>query len=196
MSDLTQFFHKADPTTVSAVIAVSGVILSALVSSLISGRANYLNAVTVERSKWIERLRNNISDCIGLLGYLNLRMSIDPEFDIDSEHNDLVKKIETIVATIKLQLNPNAPIDSNIVALLGALPTLAIAPDESYRDAERLLIRHSQFLLKEEWEKVKYEALGPARYLGAWYMRRQRARLYEQFCSGEGSIAPFVGAGT
>jgi hypothetical protein len=92
VSDLTELVHKADSATISAVIAVSGVILSAFVSALISRRTNYFNAVTVERSKWIDKLRNNISDCVGSLGYLYLQTTLNPEFDIDPERNELVKK--------------------------------------------------------------------------------------------------------
>jgi hypothetical protein len=145
VSDLSILVHKSDSATISAVIAVSGVIVSALVSALISRRTNYLNAVTVERSKWIEKLRNNISDCVGTLGYLYYQTSLDYEFDIDPERNELVEKTEVIIAVIKLQLNPNAQIDRNIIALLGVLPFLAEKPDEKYRAAEQLLIRHPNF---------------------------------------------------
>jgi hypothetical protein len=192
LSLLSEFVHKTDSTVLSAIIAVFGVAISVSVSALISRRTNYLNAVTVERSKWIDKLRNNISECVGSLGYLHFQTSLNPEFCIDSERNELVKKTEVIIAVIQLQLNPNAQIDRNIIALLGALPFLAEKPNEKYRDAERLLIRHSQFLLKEEWEKVKYESRGPTKYLWAWPKRIWRSCKYRRFSNDEGSIAAFV----
>jgi hypothetical protein len=195
VSDLSVLVHKTDPATISAVIAVSGVLFSVLVSALISRRTNYLNAVTVERSKWIDKLRNNISECVGALGYLHFQTVLDSDFCISPERNELVKKTEVMIAVIKLQLNPNAQIDRNIIALLGALPFLAEkSDDDKYRDAEQLLIRHSQFLLKEEWEKVKYEARGPTKHLWTWPKSIRRSCQYRKFSRGEGSIAQFATA--
>lgn len=57
-----------DPTRVGVVAAwftggaaIISVIISAVVSTIVSRRSVYINAVTAERSKWIETLRGTVS---------------------------------------------------------------------------------------------------------------------------------------
>jgi hypothetical protein len=52
---------NVDVTIIAAIIALGGVVVSSFISKLISGRTLYINAVTVERSKWIDKLRDNIA---------------------------------------------------------------------------------------------------------------------------------------
>ena len=60
-----------DPTRVGVVAAwftggaaLVGVVISAVVSTIVSRRSVYINAVTSERSKWIEALRGTISSSL------------------------------------------------------------------------------------------------------------------------------------
>lgn len=179
-------------TLIVGLITLSGVILSAFISAFVSRRSLYINSVTVERSKWIEKLRNNIAECLGLLGYLHFKMGVSQgEFVASTEYDELIQKVETLLNVITLQLNPDGKIDRNILVLLRAITRLAENPQSNYRGAESLLIRHSQWLLKEEWEKVKYESRGLIRRLVGWPKRRWRACRYTCFSRGAGSVAPF-----
>jgi hypothetical protein len=51
----------ASASVAAALIAFLGVALSALVSLAISRRTGYVSAVTVERARWINSLRENIA---------------------------------------------------------------------------------------------------------------------------------------
>lgn len=115
------------------IIALSGVILSAFISASVSRRSNYINSVTAERSKWIEKLRHNLSECVGALGYLHYKTTVaDEEFDITDEHHELVKNNEVLITVIQLQLNPSA-----LIRYCGANATSPIksgVPDMEHLD--------------------------------------------------------------
>jgi hypothetical protein len=122
----------------------------------------YLNAVTVERSKWINALRDNIASFSGALRTLSFRAetkSLDDDAKIAA-----ITKINKLISLIHLQLNPHGTIERNIATILEQMPALAEKPDgEALRKKDRLLVDHCQWLLKAEWEKVKYEARWLAR---------------------------------
>jgi hypothetical protein len=173
------------------MIALAGVALSAFVSVLISRKSTYINSVTAERAKWIANLRNNISEYSGTLAYVAYKLHHDnAEYVVSSAAEDVLKRMEILETTIKLQLNPNAKIDANIIALLDSISFLVEGGPSApkYAKADQLLVRHTQWLLKEEWEKVKYEARGPIRQLCGWPRRYWRSRGYAKFSSGSGSI--------
>jgi hypothetical protein len=54
---------------------------------------------------------------------------------------------------------------------------------------ENRFVRHAQFFLKEEWEKVKSEAKGTvlAFLAGAAFKRRKRAKEYAKYCEDKKS---------
>ncbi len=92
---------------------------------------------------------------------------------------------------IRLQLNPEGVVEQNIIEIVEGIARLA----EKRKDfrvftAHWLLIRHAQWLLKEEWATVKSEAAGLLRRIGAAVKRRQRAKAYQVFCTDDGSLAP------
>ena len=57
----------------------------------------------------------------------------------------------------------------------------------NFRKVERTIIRHSQFLLKEEWEKVKVETRAWPCRLTAKVAACRRSRGYAAFCDTEAS---------
>lgn len=96
---------------------------------------------------------------------------------------------DRLIALITLQLNPNdkSGIDQNLIKLLPELVKSSEKDDNSYRVFEERFVRHAQFLLKEEWEKVKSEAKGTtlAWLTGSGCKRWKRAKAYQEFCSAE-----------
>lgn len=183
-----------DSTIVAAIIAVAGVMISALISKFISSRTLYINAVTVERSKWINKLRDNIAQCSGDLRTLSYkvgaaygRIDLVP-LRID-EHDALVEKINTLISLVSLQLNPFNEIDKNILTILAKMPALAGSPNgQKLRIADELLIKHSQWLLKAEWEKVKSETRGIVLRVWAKIKARWHRRRYRDFCKSDGNL--------
>jgi hypothetical protein len=146
--------------------------------------------VTSERSKWIDKLRSNIAELLGALGQINIKHATSKDYRNSGAHFEDIRKIDTLIATITLQLNPRGAIDKNMIRLLERMPREADTSNSSiqFRTIERALILHSQFLLKEEWEKVKYESrLAITRPL-AWWGRCRRACEYRHFCGTSDSF--------
>jgi hypothetical protein len=112
----------------------------------------FINTVTAERVKWIDKLRENISTFCSLLftweGVVLLEASVNIE---------QMKEIHRLQSVIRLQLNPAGEHDKEIERLILALPDLTDKKNELY-NALRELVIESQKLLKEEWDKVKEES--------------------------------------
>ncbi|HWK87276.1 MAG TPA: hypothetical protein VNQ34_07195 [Xanthobacteraceae bacterium] len=169
-----------------AIIGLVGVIIGAFISAFVVRRSSYISSVTTERTKWIDKLRTNIADLVGTLATISLKSSSDT-YRKSAEYDADKRKAETLVATVILQLNPDGSIDKNIIKLLHRLPFLAERSDK-YRDAENALILHSQFLLKEEWEKVKYETQSA---IARWWKtdcNSEREEKYRNFCESKESF--------
>lgn len=185
---------KANPAITVAIIAFCGVLTSAFVAFITGRRSVFISSVTAERSKWIDKLRGNISELVGVCSAIHLNVPIDGDHttrtaeekkvDLERQH-----QADRLIALITLQLNPNekSGIDTSIISHMETLVRAAENPKESYRSEERKFVRHCQFLLKEEWEKVKCEALGPIKskltFQGAKAKRRRNA--YRDFKASE-----------
>ncbi len=174
---------------VAAAIALIGVVVSAFVAFTVSKRSTYITAVTAERSKWIDKLRGNIADLLGICGAIHLSSSDKTSEKALAKRQDA----DRLIALITLQLNPSdkSGIDQNLIKLLRQLVEASEKNDGRYRTFEACFVRHAQFLLKEEWEKVKSEAKGwmLALFTGAGCRSRKRARRYAEFCGAEKSTS-------
>lgn len=187
---MQQLSEISDPSgwlsVLAAGIALLGVLISVWVSSVISRRSVFVNSVTLERSKWIEKLRSNLADFYSATSNLHfLALKADPNERVFDVEPDLVREVEKLAALIRLQLNPKGEIDTNIILLLGHIPHIACEKSDLFGTAQDLLILHSQWLLKEEWEKVKVEASGFLKR--AWFCKKANTRKldYFEFCKTE-----------
>lgn len=120
-----------------------------------SRRTTFINTVTSERVKWIEKLRDNISTFCGLTYTWSIsRLEGKPEAA------DFLKQIDKLRHLIRLQLNPDGKHDQTIEALIARIPNLTHETQtEELKTALNELVEISQKLLKEEWEKVKKESM-------------------------------------
>jgi len=140
----------------------------ALVAALIGGwvsyananRNVYINSITVERSKWIEKLRNNLAAYSAVIAHTKLRNTGEQENQVALVREKLEQQND-LAALIQLQLNPRGLIDQNILRIVETICIRTSTSVGLIQRADELLIGHSQWLLKAEWEKVKYEARGP-----------------------------------
>ena len=171
MSDLWNATTKPEN---AAIIAFIGVLFSLLVSLTIARKASYLTSVTAERSKWIDKLRENLAAFFGIGGAIMNTVGTPSTQDIE--------KADRLVALIKMQLNPSGSIDSNIINLCDRILEQLPNKGNQYRHLEKATIRHAQFLLKEEWETVKYEATGWLGKLLFRFRACQRECKYKEFC--------------
>lgn len=168
---------KDNPAVSAAIIALCGVIISAFVAFTSSRRSVYISSVTVERSKWIEKLRSNIAELLELCAAISHKKDIT----YDEKRN----KVDRLISLITLQLNPadKGGIDKNLITHLQYLLKACERSAEDYRAEEKRFIRHSQFMLKEEWEKVKAEARGSLSSLWHKFLFRKFRRkcAYNKF---------------
>lgn len=122
----------------------------------LSKKTTFINTVTNERIKWMEKLRNNISEFCGLT--YNWCMATPEEQENNKES---LEKIDRLRHLIRLQLNPNDQHDKKIENLIHEIPKLAVpgrSKEEELKEKINELIEQSQCLLKLEWERVKEES--------------------------------------
>jgi hypothetical protein len=120
----------------------------------LSKKTTFINTVTSERIKWMEKLRNNISEFCGLT--YNWCIA-EPEDQI-SKHEH-IEKIDKLRYVIRLQLNPRDGHDQIIEKLIFEIPTFTHRSQEiELKQKINELIVQSQSLLKLEWERVKDES--------------------------------------
>lgn len=188
-ADLTELFSwiRANPgataTISAAIIAVCGVIFSAFSAFVTGRRSVYISSVTAERSKWIEKLRSNIAEL------LQVCAAINNETQSSQTYDEKRNKADGLISLISLQLNPadEDGIDKNLIAHLRVLVDTAEKSGDEFRKEEKKFVRHSQFMLKEEWEKVKAEARGWIATLWNKFRGKKCARkcTYKRFVSEE-----------
>ena len=117
-------------------------------------RTTFINTVTSQRIKWIEQLRLDIGAFCGLTYHWS-------HTDIEGKPSEaeILKEVDRLRHVIRLRLNPKGEHDRAIEALIEEIPRYTDPSQQKELSAalERL-VRVSQALLKEEWDKVKRES--------------------------------------
>ncbi|EJL35688.1 hypothetical protein PMI01_01235 [Caulobacter sp. AP07] len=172
-------------TAGGAIIAAT---VSALVSYLVAYRSVYINAVTAERSKWIEALRSTISKYSGAAGRVSARRALgayakDQDWASDTEH------LQTLLSDLTLRLNPNEAEAQNLLRSAMKLDQAArLHSPAAVILANEIMIRHAQWAAKVEWDRVKEEASGVMRAPTFAWRKWRRGRAYAKFLKGAGSL--------
>ncbi|WP_448327723.1 hypothetical protein [Sulfitobacter sp. M13] len=146
----------AAATVSAAIIAVCGVIFSAFSAFVTCRMSVYISSVTAERSKWIEKLRSNIAEL------LQVCAAISNITEGKRAYDEKRNRADGLTSLISLQLNPadDGGIDNNLITHLRILFWAAEGAGDEFRREEQKFVRHSPFMLKEDWERVKSEARG------------------------------------
>jgi hypothetical protein len=139
-----------------------GIILTAILGAWnlannyrLTRRTSFINTVTAERVKWIEKLRDNLSTYCGLLFTWQASNLAGGK----PESLDFEKGVDRLRYLIRLQLNPAGAHDKAIEDLIARIPYLTDKTKiNELHAALNELVVVSQQLLKEEWDKVKEEA--------------------------------------
>lgn len=117
-------------------------------------RTAFVNTVTAERVKWIEKLRDNISQFCGLTYTWSFSGLEGTE-----RGREIVEEIDKLRHLIRLQLNPDGELDKTIARLITEIPNLTHETQaEQLKGRLNELVTATQKLLKAEWEKVKAES--------------------------------------
>jgi hypothetical protein len=130
-----------------------------LVYSLWSNkRAFFVNTVTTSRLKWIDSLRDKVSEFIAVTTRL-----LDHDFLSDKKGTgaNLLQR-DTLLHQIVLHLNPRDPEDQRIRTLVDHVRELTDRGDCSNEVSEALVkLRDATGdYLKKEWNRVKNESVG------------------------------------
>jgi len=117
-------------------------------------RTTFINTVTSQRIKWIEQLRQDIGAFCGLTYHWS-----HTDLEGKPSEGDLLKEVDRLRHVIRLRLNPKGEHDRAIEALIEEIPRYTDpSRQKELTAALERLVRVSQALLKEEWDRVKRES--------------------------------------
>lgn len=179
----------------AAVITVG--LISAIVSLLVAGRSGYINAVTAERSKWIETLRGTISKFAGAADRIRARRDAKDYLQSKDWAAD-TEALRTLLADLTLRLNPSEDEARNLLFAAKTLDAAAhLHTTPAVGLANEVMIRHAQWVLKAEWDRVKQEASGPLAAPWFWMKNARRRGKYHRFLRSDGDLGRLeaIGAG-
>jgi hypothetical protein len=144
------------------IIAIGGIGATLLVSAITlvhslssERRTSFVNTVTTSRLKWIDSLRDKVSEFIAVTA--RLARESTPE---DAMKDSLTLQRDTLLHQIVLHLNPHDPEDQKIRILVDHVCQITnenIEITEISRDLEKLRSATADYL-KKEWNRVKAES--------------------------------------
>jgi hypothetical protein len=169
-----------------------------VVSYLVAHRSVYINAVTAERSKWIEAMRATISSYSGLAGKMSARQQQDPKYQKSAEFATDGELLQKLLSDLTLRLNPTEREARDLLRVARKLDqAVRVHRPVDYTLVNEIMIRHAQWVTKAEWEQVKREASGLL--AGPYFLFRKwrRGRAYAAFLKRDGSLEQLdqVGSG-
>lgn len=184
-----------------AVLPLSGVIGGYIASYLVNNRTVYINSITKERSQWIGKLRESLADYIASLEIYNLSAHImfsgrddDGDYSVVSKTDfvELRRKLEVSATLLQLQLNPRGVIDGNLADMVALGSLHRDKRGGNIGKLQDLIVRHSQWLLKAEWEKVKWEARSNLWRLSHMGDAAKLLNEYQRWANTNGNLKPIL----
>ena len=119
-----------------------------------SRRTIFINSITSSRIKYIQDIRNGISEYCGL--FYRYKILVDDNPNLSNEKLEILRLIDKLKYQLMLYLNPEDKIwDITIIRLIEDLRSRI---NENPEGQIKELIRITQYLLKLEWEGAKLES--------------------------------------
>ncbi len=138
-----------------------GIILSFIVGAagLWIGIANsrktiFINSITASRIKYLQDLRNSVSEFCGL--FYSYHKLINGKTELSKEKYEVLQESDKLKYRIKLYLNPEDTVwDTKMIRLIDEIRE---SIENNPTDKINKLITITQYLLKLEWERAKKES--------------------------------------
>ncbi len=149
---------------ISAITALTAVIVGPLVAWKVAKKQIQASVVSENRQKWIDALRENISDfqTKAKIAVVEDRLANDPnnESVANAESHDLAMKGMTLVINrVVLLINPNEADHSKLLTRMHELLEFCSSgnpyDDKQLDRLEASITSVAQSILKREWERVK-----------------------------------------
>ena len=182
---------------VAALITIVTAKITARTTSSVASRSVYINSVTAERSKWIDALRRSIADYTGAAERVISRRK-DPKYDHTPEWATDVQSLRTNLSNLKMRLNPRETIARNLIVAARKVDQAARIHRWADVDlASEIMVRHGQWVLKFEWNRVKMEAASGAELKRLKAAEVELEKDYAAFLAADGSLHRLdaIGAG-
>ena len=119
-------------------------------------RTIFVNTVTTSRLKWIDSLREEVSEFIATTALI-----IDPTFTLEAKIlGEMLLKRDMLLHQIVLHLNPGDPEDKRMRSLVDHIRDLSEHRKDSHEPRNGLaeLRDATGIYLKKEWNRVKKES--------------------------------------
>ena len=148
---------SSDAVAITGIAVTFVVSVANLVYSLRTNRRTvFVNTVTNSRLKWIESLRDKVSEYIAVTTRLS-----DPTSPVE-DRGTLIVHRDTLEHQIALHLNPVDPEDVRIKTLVDYVRELTTSAQMREELAQALISLRDATgnYLKKEWNRVKRESTG------------------------------------
>ena len=159
-----------------ACIAALAAMLSTVLTVVSSGKSTYIETVTVQRIRWIDALRDDLTAFITRL--IDQRGLIIGGKPTDRQRRAYLQAYERMVS-ILLKLNTKSEVDRRVLReLLHCIAAPRAADSDELDHAVARLNEAANDLLKEEWEKVKWESSSAPGKVRLYFAHARRWREY------------------
>ena len=143
---------------ISALTALAAVILSPVVSIYVVKKQINATVVSMNRQKWIDDLRDQLSELISLLNYINV--AFHSHLSNKENFMEKLERVKFIQTKIMLLINPIEEDHVKLTSLISsAIEEIIKGKKEELpnklHEYIKALVELSQKVLKREWERVK-----------------------------------------
>lgn len=145
-----------ETVVVAATITAIATIGSSMFMRATANKHAYLNTVTAERVKWLERLREDLARFVSTAHGIADKDVVCP--GEPPERGGELEELKRLGLMLRLRLNPEDKYDIGVSKQIDVI--YERVRDRNYDDLfsqGEVLIKASQAALKDEWEKVKHE---------------------------------------
>lgn len=149
---------QIDASIISAATALVAVVVGPLVSIYVMRRQIHASVVSANRQKWIDNLRDQLTELITGIRFLGLHRSLD---HIDDEgFVERFQKLVLVETKVNLLLNPIEEDHSALSKTIRQAIEKIFAGDEKekrtrVKELSDSIVTQSQAILKREWQRVK-----------------------------------------